>query len=723
MIGVFRTLAVVGVLLVLGLLWLSPPSESRIARHALPKLLDTWLSNWEENTLIPFGESRIASGYETHRQLPDPSPAQRQLLAKDPGKGQSWERQRKITTALDGYPAVFGLPKISGFGNALKDKEKELFTQSLNDWAASVPTLHLAPVGHELEIRYEAARRELVVDALNDYPSTFDGKGPRLAVPIARYPLPSALSLTPPFLVLLLALLTGKTILSLFAGVLFGAMLSQGVLGGFQHLLSVYVLERALLDSFRLEILAFVLLLSAAIGLMTRSGGLEALVELIKRLAKTARSSQFATWLMGLLVFFDDYANTIVVGSTMRPLTDRLRVSREKLAYIVDSTAAPIAGLVPLSTWAAYEISQFAGQLPSVKDANGNPMQEAQGFSVFLQTMPFRFYCFLTLFFVLMTVLMRREFGPMLEAERRAHREGKVIADDAKPLASKRLTGAQPKEGSPRLARHAIVPIVSLVAVSIAMIFYTGWPEQQVAGGFFDFLRSVFENANSALAILIGSASAMILAAVLPMVDRVCSPLETMKTAGSSVFALSFAVLILILAWCIGFVCEDLGTKFFLVALSEGQVAPALLPTLLFLISCLIAFSTGSSWTTMAILLPNVVLLSHSLGSSCEIGGMTLMLLSIGAVLEGSIFGDHCSPVSDTTVLSSVASASDHLHHVRTQAPYALLVMLVSILFGYLPVAFLSPSAWPLSMLLGAGALVLFLLIFGRRPGAAESRG
>jgi Na+/H+ antiporter NhaC len=374
---------------------------------------------------------------------------------------------------------------------------------------------------------------------------------------------------------------------------------------------------------------------------------------------------------------------------------------------------------VPLSTWVAYEISQFAGQLPSVTGADGEPMRVEQGFAVFLQTLPFRFYCFLTLFFVVMTILMRREFGPMLSAEQRARRDGKVIADDAEPLVSKRLTEARPKEGTPRRARNAALPILSLVLVTIGTIFWTGWPEVQPEGGVFSLLRVVFENANSTRAILLGSASAMLLAMLMPVLSGICKLPESIATAWSSMFALSFAVIILILAWCIGYVCEDLGTKYFLVALSEGNIAPALLPTLLFLISCLIAFSTGSSWTTMAILLPNVVLLSHQLGSATEIGGMMLMVLSIGAVLEGSIFGDHCSPISDTTVLSSVASASDHLHHVRTQAPYALVVMAVSILFGYLPVALLSPSAWPLSMLLGAAVLVLLLRFLGRDPEAA----
>ena len=722
MTGVFRTLAVASVLLVLGLLWLSPPPDVRVARHALPNLLDSWLSSWEEDTLVPFGESRIASAYETHRRLLEPTPEQLAEFEATPSARRKWERQRKIAVALDGYPAVFGLPQVTGFGDALDETEKQRFEELFKDWGKDSPTLQLAPAGHELVIRYDAESRVLSVRAPNDYPATFDGKGERLATPESiRYELPSALSLAPPFLVLLVALLTGKTILSLFAGVLLGALLYQGFLGGLQHLALVYVIDKALLDSFRLEILGFVLLLSAAVGLMTRSGGLEGLVELVKRFAKTARSSQLATWFMGLLVFFDDYANSIVVGSTMRPLTDRLRVSREKLAYIVDSTAAPIAGLVPLSTWVAYEISQFAGQLPSVQGPDGMPMQESQGFAVFLQTLPFRFYCFLTLFFVVMTVLTRREFGPMLQAERRARHEGKVIADDAEPLVSKRLTEARPKDGAPRLARHALVPILALVAVTIATIFYTGWPGEPVKGGFFDFLRLVFEEANSTRAILLGSLSAMLLAGLLPVIDRVSAPVETIKTAWSSMFALSFAVLILILAWCIGYVCEDLGTKYFLVALSEGNVAPALLPTLLFLISCLIAFSTGSSWTTMAILLPNVVLVSHALGSTSEIGGVMLMVLSIGAVLEGSIFGDHCSPISDTTVLSSVASASDHLHHVRTQAPYALVVMAVSILFGYLPVAFLSPSAWPISMILGAGVLVLLLRLVGRNPEAAVS--
>lgn len=528
--------------------------------------------------------------------------------------------------------------------------------------------------------------------------------------------LPAFSGLIPPFLIIFLAVMFGRTIPALFAGVLLGAVMHTGGLpSGLWHFGADYVYGKVILELGNVKILGFVLMLAASIGIMTRSGGIDGMVELVKRIAKTARSCQLATWLMGLVIFFDDYANAIVVGSTMRPLTDRLRVSREKLAYIVDSTAAPVAGLAVLSTWVVTEISYFEPTLQLVKDSAGNPVYAAKaGFGIFLETMPFRFYCFLTLFMVLATVLLKREFGPMLKAERRARHEGKPLRDGANPMVDEKFADNRPKEGAPKRAINGLLPLVVLILVTIVEIWRTGLSELEVVKPGLAGIREILSNADSSWSIFLGASMAAVVAAMLAIGQSILTPVETLRTGLRSIRALSFAVAILVLAWCIGFVCDDLGTRYYIVGMASSAIY-WLLPTILFLIACLVAFATGSSWSTMAILLPNVVLLAHELGAGTPLGGHGLMLLSIGAVLEGAIFGDHCSPISDTTVLSSMATASDHLDHVKTQAPYALLVMFITMSLCYLPVAYLR---WPWEICMGLSAVVIlaFLLLVGRNP-------
>ncbi|MHC4077606.1 MAG: Na+/H+ antiporter NhaC family protein [Planctomycetota bacterium] len=529
---------------------------------------------------------------------------------------------------------------------------------------------------------------------------------------------PDRWSLLPPFLAIVLAILTGKIIPSLLIGCFAGAfVLTRGPLLGAIHLFLNTIGREVLWEDFNLRIMGFVVFLFMTVGVMTRCGGVQGLVEWVRRYAKGPVSSQLCSYVIGLLIFFDDYTNCILTGTTMRPLTDRNRVSREKLSYIVDSTAAPIAGISLFSTWVAYEISQFAPQLPEVG------MAANEGFLIFLQTLPVRFYCLFTLSLVLLTIVLRREFGSMLAAESRAATTGKPFEDDAQPMISRGFTRLEAPAGIAHLARNAVIPIGLLVVLTISLIYYIGHsntPAEDLPGGFLERIRTVLSNTESELALVIASFTALIVAAVLAMGQKLLTPKQTVGSALRSARSLGFAVVILILAWSMGSTCEDVGTSFFLTAAFHGKFAPWLLPVVMFALASLVAFCTGTSYGTMAILLPNIVVLAHTMGEQPGaeyLGGPALMVLTIGAVLEGSIFGDHCSPISDTTVLSSVATGSDHLHHVRTQAPYAAFAMVVSMVCGYLPVALLGPGSWPLAWLLGISVLVLWLLVVGRRPG------
>ncbi|MEY2980042.1 MAG: Na+/H+ antiporter NhaC family protein [Planctomycetota bacterium] len=541
---------------------------------------------------------------------------------------------------------------------------------------------------------------------------------------------PNRLSLLPAFLAIVLAIVTGRVIPSLLAGCLAGALLYTDLspTGGVSHLALGIAWGRILTDSFNQEILGFVIFLFMTVGVMARSGGIQGMVAWVSRFAKGPVSTQICSWAIGILVFFDDYSNCIITGSTMRPLTDRNGVSREKLAYIVDATAAPIAGISIFSTWVAYEVSMFALQLPEVTQADGiTPFRQADGFAVFVQTLPFRFYCIFTIATVLLTILLRREFGPMLAAERRAHHERKPVADDARPMVAEDLDRTEPPEGAPLLGRNAFLPILLLVSATVFLVFRQGTATLAAEDPgalslpLLERIPKILGGGESQRALFYASIGACALAMLLAIGQRILTVGDAVQSAVRSAKSLGFAIIILVLAWSIGAVCKDLGTAQFLTAAFHGSFQPWLLPIVLFITSALVAFSTGTSYGTMAILLPNVVVLAHVMGSEVpELGGVGLMILTIGAVLEGSIFGDHCSPISDTTVLSSVSTGCDHLHHVRTQAPYAVAVMAIATVCGYLPAALLGPSYWPLSWLLGLAAIVGLLLIVGRDPRRAH---
>ena len=533
------------------------------------------------------------------------------------------------------------------------------------------------------------------------------------------YRTPSWLSLLPPLVAIILAFVFRRTLLCLLAGVWMGGTLLSGgnPLAGLLWTFYDGVLRHALMDQFRIEILLFIFGLVGAVGIMSRMGGVAGMLRLVEGAVRGVRSTQVFTALMGFLIFFDDYANTILVGTTMRPLTDRWKVSRERLAYLVDSTAAPVAGLSALSTWVAYEMSLYADQLPAA-----GVSQDA--YIIFLRTIPFRFYSIFTLLMVLMGAAMNRSFGPMLKAERRA-RAGAVSPDEAgggghaERLGERALRRTRMKEGLPARWWNAAVPLLLIVGVTLAMMFRYGDVEGRGLAALGDavYLRdTVLSNTNSARALAWASLTGFLAALLLARGQKLLSWREGLAAGVGNFQAMLEAVGILILAWVMGHVCAELGTSHALIAATGGGLGQAALffPLILFLTGAAVSFATGSSWSTMAILLPNVTVLAARLGEGTALGSEGLLLLSIGAVLEGSIFGDHCSPISDTTVLSSVASSCPHMAHVKTQAPVALVALAASLLAGYLPVALGLPVGF--ALLTGAAALFLFLRFVGRVP-------
>ena len=529
--------------------------------------------------------------------------------------------------------------------------------------------------------------------------------------------LPGWVSVLPPLIAIVLAIVLREVVASLFLGVWLGAFFYAGLnpLAALWRSIDRFIVP-ALVDTGHASILVFSLLLGGMVGVMSRSGGTRGIVEALRPLSTTPRRAQLATWLAGLAIFFDDYANTLIVGNTFRPITDKVRVSREKLAYLVDSTAAPVAAIVFVSTWVGYEISligdalHIAAEQPSVPASVATELTAASPFAVFLHSIPYLFYPILAIVMVGLLVVTQRDFGPMLAAERRAragdglHREGAQLMVDT--------TGRslEAKEDVPARWPNAALPVATVILVVLLGLYFDG---RASAGS--TSLTDVFGAADPFKALLWGSLAGCLMAIGLSVGQRILSTEEAIDAWLGGMRAMLLAAVILTLAWSLGEVTAVLGTATYLTQILSDNLLPSLLPALVFITAAGIAFATGTSWATMAILFPLVVPLAVALGGGAgfEGGGQyTLTLGAISSVLAGSIFGDHCSPISDTTVMSSLASACDHVDHVRTQLPYALVVAGVAVLFGDFGTAFGLPVA--VAYALAIGTLLIVVRLVGR---------
>ena len=528
---------------------------------------------------------------------------------------------------------------------------------------------------------------------------------------------PGWFSILPPLLAIALALIFKEVITALLAGVWLGALAVAGYnpVQATWRLVDQYVVP-ALgdTDGGHTQIVVFSLMLGGMVGIVSRNGGTRGVVRAVAPLARNRRRGKVATAIAGLAIFFDDYANTLVVGNTMRPITDRLKVSREKLAYLVDSTAAPIAALVPVSTWVGYEVSLIGGGLTSAAatttGADAALLANLSPYTVFIQTIPYLFYPILAFSFVLLTSFMNRDFGSMARAEARAaagrglYREGAMLATDT----SKSFVDA--KEGSPRRWWNAGIPVLTVVAVVLGGLYVSG----RAAVGEGASLMDTFGAADPFNTLLWGSLAGCLVAAVLTLGQRILTVHECIDAWAGGVKAMITAMVILTLAWSLGAVTQDVGTAGYLSQLLGGNLPLFLLPALVFVTSGAMAFATGTSWTTMAILIPLVIPLTVSLAGGTGFADGTMYGILLGttsSVLAGAIWGDHCSPISDTTVLSSTAAACDHVDHVRTQLPYALLVGAVGLTLGSVGTALGLPT-W-IALPLGVAVLAVFLRLYG----------
>ena len=517
--------------------------------------------------------------------------------------------------------------------------------------------------------------------------------------------LPGWMSLMPAFIAIGVALMLRNVVPALLLGLWLGATALQsfsplGALQGLMDTFAVFIVN-ALADPDHAAIIAFSMMIGGMVGIITRNGGMASVVRLVVSRAKTAVGGQVAVWFMGLMIFFDDYANTLVVGNTARPITDHLKISREKLAYIVDSTAAPVVCIALITTWIGYEVSLIDEALQGIDELAG-----VSAYSVFLHSIPYSFYPILAVMFVLAVATTGRDMGPMYAAEVRA-RKGQVKPDqsgeDMPALAGDTL---EPKANVPLRAANAFVPIMVLVVGLGVGLYITGEGET---------IMDIIGSSDPYKAMMWASFAGALAAAGMSISQRILSTHETVDAWYGGARATLFGMIVLILAWSMSAVTMDLNAKGYLITVLGDSLPLVLVPAIVFVLAAITAFATGTSWGTMGILMPLIIPLAWAvmtINGMANPDGMHILYSSVACSLAGAVWGDHCSPISDTTVLSSIASGCDHIEHVRTQMPYALLVGAIAILFGTIPSGF-GVSPW-VSLIVGAAILYGLLRYFGR---------
>ena len=525
-------------------------------------------------------------------------------------------------------------------------------------------------------------------------------------------------TLIPPIVAIVLAFITKNVVISLFIGVLSGGFILNltgfNVFGALTQAFLDFI-DRALnslADPWNAGIIMQVLVIGGVINLVAKMGGAKAIAEALAKKAKTAKSTQLITWFLGICVFFDDYANSLIVGPIMRPVADKMKISRERLAFIIDATAAPIAGLAIISTWIGLEVSLISEGFETIG-------VEASGFVVFLQTIPYRFYNILILAFIVITTITLREFGPMRKAEIAA-RKSKDLAGEEVVATSSHMDELEPKEGVKLSIWNAIVPIGALIISSVVAFYYSGYSTIMAGDDTaiqaiitnsplsFKAILETFAASDASVALFQSALFASIVAIIMSVCKKIFTISEAIEAWVDGMKGLIITGVILILAWSLGSVIKELGTAQYLVEALNGAIPAFLLPSLIFVLGAVISFSTGTAYGTMSILMPLAIPLAYKINPE-----MSFVIVSTSAVLTGAIFGDHCSPISDTTILSSMGAGCNHIDHVKTQMWYALFVAAITILFGYIPAGFGLPIyiVLPMSFV----ALFIGIMIFGKK--------
>lgn len=584
--------------------------------------------------------------------------------------------------------------KVKAYSNGEIFTNDEPVSVSINgqskkiDFTSGVATFK-SEVAHKQDVQVEVFQQKKSV-LVNPIPLWFGIIPPLIAILFA-------LIFKEVFSALMLGLLSGTFIISLYQGE--GVLMS--ILNSFLRVIDTYILQ-AVIDKGHISIIIFSMLIGGMVGIITKNGGMHGLVKVLSKRAQSSRSGQLVTWFLGIAIFFDDYANTLVVGNTMQKITDKLRISREKLAYIVDSTAAPIAAIAFITTWIGAELSY-------IQDGINNIGIDSNPYNVFFSSLKYSFYPILTLIFVFLLIFMRRDYGNMYKHEKLA-RQGKYTygkSDDSE------------EEVKASNALNALVPVFVIIFGTVAGLLATGWDSAVWHSdvGFGNKLSHIIGQGDSFKALLWSSLAGVIVALLLSTGQRLLKLSDAIEAMIKGFKSMLTAIIILSLAWALALLTEHLHTaEFISYSMQQLSVSPHWVPAISFVFSAFIAFSTGSSWGTMAIMYPLILPATWMI---CQEHGFdpsqSMMIFNnvVSTVIAGSVLGDHCSPISDTTILSSLASGCSHIKHVNTQMPYALTVGGVALFLGVIPSAFGVPSY----ILIPVDIIIMILIIrfFGKK--------
>lgn len=527
------------------------------------------------------------------------------------------------------------------------------------------------------------------------------------------------LTLLPPLVAIILAFITKETVLSLFIGVFVGEfMLCSNDLNIISTIVNAFLnlgsqVISCMADPWNAGIILQCLLIGGVIQLITKMGGAKALADAFAKRADTPRKAQLFTWILGLCVFFDDYANSLIVGPIMRPVMDKLKVSREKLAFVVDATAAPVAGIAIISTWIGLEISLIAAGFQSVGVTN------VTGFGIFLQTIPYRFYNIFILIFIVISALTLYEFGPMKKAEQkaRARKEDEEIIVPEAPG----FDEVKPVEGVKLSVWNAIIPIGTLIIGALIAFYWSGYTTilggedqalitlMQTAPLSFDGIFQALSQSDASVALFQAALLASIVAIVMAVGEQILTIEDAISEWIGGMKTIVITGVILLLAWSLGGVIGEVGTADYLVGILSSTIPAWIVPSLIFILGALISFATGTAYGTMSILMPLAIPLAWAVST----GDMSFTIVCTSGVLTGAIFGDHCSPISDTTILSSMGTSCNHIDHVQTQIYYAIFVAIVAVVFGYIPAGFGIP--WYICGVMGVIVMFIGLRILGEK--------
>ena len=498
-------------------------------------------------------------------------------------------------------------------------------------------------------------------------------------------------SLIPPIIAIILALVTKEVYSSLFIGILTGSLLYSGFNfeGTMTHVFSDGIIA-SLSDSWNVGILIFLVILGTIVQLMNRTGGSAAFGNWATRRIQTREGAQLATIGLGVLIFIDDYFNCLTVGSVMRPVTDKYKVSRAKLAYLIDATAAPVCIIAPISSWAAA-VSGF--------------VEGENGLALFIKTIPYNYYALLTIAMMVMIVLMHINYGPMAEHEYNATEKGDIYTTPDRPYAN----AEDESQGKVGIVADMLVPIFSLIICCVIGMIYTG--------GFFSGTNFIdaFAGSDASVGLVLGSFCALIITMVYYLIRNSLSFEEMMGCLPDGFKQMVPAILILTLAWTLNSTTASLGAKEFVAGIIANNAAgfANFLPAIIFLIAVGLSFATGTSWGTFGILIP-ITLKVFPLES-----GNPLAIICVSACMAGAVCGDHCSPISDTTIMSSAGAQCDHIAHVSTQMPYAITCAGISFV-TYLVAGFVKNAA--VSLVIGAAlTLVVMFTLHIAQKGAKET--